>query len=170
MQQYRETQRVALWVYALLAGIIFMTICWPLMTGIGMKEEKEFQVFLVSALAVAIVIPLVMNLLWLRTEVLTDKVYMRLGLLFPMMWRRIPLADIESVAVIAYRPLRDAGGWGYRLGRYEGERCWYYTMRGTRGVLVRTRDGKLHIIGSQVPEKLATAIESARTRQGNPHG
>ena len=78
-----------------------------------------------------------------------------------MFWRRIPLDAIDAVLAVQYRPLRDAGGWGYRWGKYDGRRCWFYTMRGNRGVLIRTRDNRQHILGSQNPEALARAIQEA---------
>lgn len=160
MTYYRETQAAWLWLYALLLGVGFFSVVLPLWTGIRDGEALFSSLFMTAGIGI-ITLPLVLNLLCLRTEVQRERVYITLGLLFPMMWRRIPLDTIEAVQVVRYRPLRDAGGWGYRWGKYDGRWCWYYTMRGNRGVLVRTCDHRQHIIGSREPEVLARALQEA---------
>ncbi len=165
MTYYRETQRTGLWVYLLLLAVGLASVYIPLYASLS--EGKSMTLELLSGPIFALAtLPLVLNLLCLRTEVQRDRLYMRLGWLFPMMWRRIPLAAIVSVEVIRYRPLRDAGGWGYRWGRYQGRRCWYYSMRGNRGVLVVTGDNKQHVVGSQNPEALAQALQTALDKAG----
>ncbi|BAK64999.1 hypothetical protein SLG_03240 [Sphingobium sp. SYK-6] len=71
--------------------------------------------------------------------------------------RRVPLTDIAQVEAVAYRPLRDFGGWGLRVGR-EGR---MYSARGNRAVKIVLRNGKVLFIGSQQPEKLAGSILAA---------
>lgn len=164
MVYYTETQTVAFWVFILLAGIFVLTVFLPLCSGqTGRQQDGEG---LVAALLAVFLLPLVANLLCLRTEVRQDVIYLRLGFLFPMMWRRIPLDTVVSVEAVRYRPIRDAGGWGYRYGRYDGRSCWYYTMRGNRGVYILDADNRQHIVGSQDPERLAAAIRTALVDQG----
>jgi hypothetical protein len=118
-----------------------------------------------------------MNFFLVTTRVLPDVVYVRFGVAVPMFWKRIPIDSIQSVSVVTYRPLRDAGGWGYRFGRFEGQRATYLTARGDRGVLVQTATHR-YIIGSQSPEALCHSIEdllrmmsrnAVPPRQGPPH-
>ena len=165
MTYYQEKQGTGLWVYLLLLAVGFVTVYIPLYARFSEGKAMTLELLLGPILALA-TLPLVLNLLCLRTIVEEDRIYIRLGWLFPMMWRRIPLASIVSVEVIRYRPLRDAGGWGYRWGRYRGRRCWYYSMRGNRGVLVVTRDNKQHVVGSQDAEALAQALLTALDTAG----
>ena len=165
MLYYRETQATGLWVYLLLLGVAVFSLYMPLYAGLAEGEALSMELLLPTLLTVG-TLPLVMNLLCLRTEVERERICIRLGFLFPMMWRRLPLDTIASVAVIRYRPLRDAGGWGYRWGKYEGRRCWYYSMRGNRGVLIITNDNKQHVVGSQNPQALAQAIRDASESRG----
>lgn len=159
MVYYTETQTVAFWVFILLAGIFVLTVFLPLCSGqTGRQQDGEG---LVATLVAAFLLPLVANLLCLRTEVRQDRIYVRLGFLFPMMWRRVPLDALVLVEAVKYRPVRDAGGWGYRYGRYDGRSCWYYTMRGNLGVRLVDDENRQHIVGSQDPEKLAAAIRMA---------
>lgn len=73
----------------------------------------------------------------------------------PGVWRkRLPLCDIESVEVTRTR-FRE--GWGIRWTR----RGWLYNVAGLDAVLVRCRDGKAVLIGSDEAPRLAAALESA---------
>ncbi len=160
MVYYTESQTVASWVFILLVGIFVLTVFLPLCSGqVGRQQDGEG---LVAALLAVFLLPLVANLLCLRTEVRQDVIYLRLGFLFPMMWRRIPLDTVVSVEAVRYRPVRDAGGWGYRYGRYDGRSCWYYTMRGNLGVRLVDDENRQYIVGSQTPEALARAVNEAR--------
>ena len=69
---------------------------------------------------------------------------------------KIPLADIESVEVIAFDPIKDFGGFGIRTTK-EGRAC---LALGTRGVRLKMRSGNPVVIGSQQPEALARAISA----------
>jgi len=100
---------------------------------------------------------LAFNLLLLVVEVRETHLFIRLGWAFPMLWTRIPLADVASVRAVVYRPLLQAGGWGWRFGRFEGRWCRFYNARGKRGVHL-VADGKHGIIGSQDPERLTAVL------------
>lgn len=161
MTYYRETQTIWPWMMVLLLGVVLITVFIPLWFGVQAGRDREAAEFVTPMIISLALMPLVLNLMCLRTDVQRDQVYVRLGFFFPMMWRRIPLDSIAEVRVVQYRPLRDVGGWGYRLGRFEGTRCWYYTMRGREGVLILTDDNRQHIIGSQDPDSLVRAIRMA---------
>lgn len=78
---------------------------------------------------------------------------------FPLgLSRRVPLDRIEAVEVLRYRPLRDFGGWGLRIGG----KGVMYNARGDRAVRLTLRGGQSVFIGSQRPEALAAALLAAR--------
>ena len=71
--------------------------------------------------------------------------------------RRISYDEIVTAQSVVYKPLRDFGGWGYRIG--PGGKA--YNMSGNLGVqLVLTRERRV-LIGSQKPDDLAAAINGA---------
>ena len=76
----------------------------------------------------------------------------------PIYRRVVPLGDIRRVELVTFRPIADYGFWGVRSGRDGDARL---IARGNRGVRLELVDGSLLVIGSQRPDELALAIESA---------
>ncbi|MBM3940792.1 MAG: hypothetical protein FJ318_07895 [SAR202 cluster bacterium] len=91
----------------------------------------------------------------LRVDVRADGVRVRL---FPIMWRPrvIPPGEIVAHEVVTYRPLRDYGGWGIRLG----PKGMAYNAGGNRGVMLTLARGRRVLIGSRRPEEFALAVEA----------
>jgi hypothetical protein len=59
-----------------------------------------------------------------------------------------------------YRPIREYGGWGIRIGMAKKA----YNVSGNRGVELEFEGGRKLLIGSSKPDQLASAIESIRRR------
>jgi len=108
---------------------------------------------------------LMAGLLWMMwaarlvTEVRGDGIYIRF---YPFhrgfhgfLWE-----EIESFEARTYRPILEYGGWGIRFG--SGEKA--YNVSGNRGLQLALGGGRTGrvLIGSQCPEELAMAVESAR--------
>lgn len=165
---YEETQRFGVWVYILM----FVLVAGLLVAFVGlskMAENPNAAPAPAVPLSLALVILLLCsNLMLLRVRVRENDVYVSLGVLFPMLWRRVRLETIVEERVVTYRPLRDAGGWGVRLGMFEGKPASYFNARGNRGVLLTTAN-RPFIIGSQNPEPLAEAIARAREQYAKVH-
>ena len=158
---YEERQRFALWVYVLLIGAVGGTAVIFALAALDAPEQgaaRGLWLVVTGHLAVGV---FVSNILFVSTRVSNAEVYVRLGWLFPMIWKRIPLKDIRDSRCVTYRPLRDAGGWGMRFGRFEGRWCRFYNARGHEGVLIETPQRR-YIIGSQTAERLEAAIAEAR--------
>ncbi|MCP4642355.1 MAG: hypothetical protein GY851_18055 [bacterium] len=150
MRTYTEHQGFAAWVYALLV---------PTLGGAAWAATVSGTLAMtVLAFTVGIAV-FVLNLLHLTVRVNDGTLHAQLGWVVPCFWKRIPLDDLRTVRVVDYRPILDAGGWGMRFGRFEGQSCTFWNARGNRGVLIETAAGKRYIIGSQNPEALKEAIE-----------
>ena len=78
----------------------------------------------------------------------------------PIWGTRIPLADVVSCEPRVYRPVLEYGGWGVRYSPFG--RGWAYNVWGNRGVQLVLADGRRALVGSQRPQALADAINSAR--------
>ena len=122
------------------------------MTGASLYEEVQgFGPWLYAVAALLVVIALSLATLQMRTSVAPDAITIRFGFLTTT---RIPIAEIARAEAIAYRPIRDYGGWGIRgFGRRRA-----LNVRGDRGVLVVRTNGATVLIGSQHPRELLSAL------------
>jgi hypothetical protein len=96
----------------------------------------------------------------LTIEVRPSGLYLRY---FPFhrQYQQIPLEGVRSCTSKVYRPVRDYGGWGIRIGI--GKKA--YNVSGNRGVELEYEGGRKLLIGTDKPGQLASAIESIRREQ-----
>jgi len=93
----------------------------------------------------------------LTTEVRGDGIHIRY-VPFHRKLRTMPLEAIQSYEARTYRPLKEYGGWGIRHGA--GGKA--YNVSGNRGVQLVLLSGRKILLGSQKPEELVQAIDSAK--------
>jgi hypothetical protein len=124
----------------------------------GTNPAPDWMI-LALLLVFGIIFPLFFYSLKMVTVVRKDGLYVRFYP-FHFSFRHFPIKNIQSYEVLTYNPFRDYGGWGIRYG-LKGKA---YNTKGNRGVLFefteRNNVRKL-MIGSQIPEKLSTAIDRA---------
>ena len=109
---------------------------------------------------------IIVNILTMTTWVYDDELRIQFGRLIPYYKKRISLHDVTAQRAVEYRPIRSSGGWGIRMGKFEGRTTGFLKARGTQGVLVETEPWPL-LIGTQYADKLAGAIEQARNALGD---
>ena len=98
----------------------------------------------------------------LRTVVTPRRLVLRAGRFGPPLLR-LATSDIAEVAVPDFDPVRDFGGWGIKRGLVGPfARAWAFNFGGS-GVLVRTRRGRRYLIGTDQPDRLAAALNAARS-------
>lgn len=136
-----------------------------LLAGIWGGEESRRHMMIPLSIAVGVVLLVFALVMRMRVVVVPGEVRIFWGWLQAFRVR-IPLHSVESFRVVTYRPIRDFGGWGVRVGR-GGSRC--YNTRGNRGVeLILNR--KSRVIGVDDPEVLAAALEMVTGRRAAPAG
>lgn len=144
----------------MLVGALLAAPVVALMTPGAVKPDERWALLIGPIMGLVAI-----GLIW-RLRVIVTRREMRLiwGFL-GLLQSRFALSGLESFRVVTFNPLRDFGGWGWRLGR-GGNRC--YNTSGNRGVELRI-GGKSYIIGAQDPDVLAQALESATgRRQASP--
>lgn len=110
---------------------------------------------LVSAVMMVLAIVFLIPYGGLRVMVTPNRLLVHMGIVgVPLL--DLDTANIASVEVIDFAPLRDFGGYGIRFGR--GMKAYFF--RGTRGVVVTATSGKKYLIGSDQPEKLAAVLRA----------
>ena len=90
------------------------------------------------------------------TEVRGDGIFVKIPP-FMSSFEELPFEEIKSCKVEQYSPLVDYGGYGIRYGR-KGKA---FNARGRKGVLLDLADKGSVLIGSQKPDALKAAIDSA---------
>ncbi len=162
---YKETQRMAVWVYIIIFGIIamFFSFCVPIeavcrLIADNVKAGWVFYVFIFSLLAPLFCFFQSLDRLRMYTGVDSNHIQVAFGTVFRVPLLEIPLEYIHTLRKVSYRP------WCNRLYRskrsFEGKPCEFCAMRGTWGVLIETNERRL-VIGSQHPDKLIAALRDA---------
>jgi hypothetical protein len=159
---YREEQNFGWWVYAVVSAIMLLglaLLAGPFIGGSGVPAGGSRVQSAFLGVCVGMILPpvLVLGVLRMTTEVAPGSVRVWFGWV-PTYRRLIDLSAVVRIEVVQYRPFRDYGGWGIRIGR-DGERV--LNARGDRGVRLFFSDQQKLLIGSQKPEALAAAIERA---------
>ncbi len=121
------------------------------------QETQRFSPWVYVLLCVVLAILLGVLTMRQTTTVSGDTVTVRFGRLYAT---RIPVAEVAKAQAVAYRPVRDYGGWGIKGSR----RRRALNSRGDRGVLLTKTDGSTILIGSQKPRELLAALERAGVR------
>ena len=163
MLLYSEQQRFQqkwILVVCLITPITFFFV--SLLTLIRIWQSSSSSnytaiTFLICTLCVfiSVLIPILIRKVGLDTEVSKKGLTFR----FVPFHRREKVYLFENilcVEAVHYRPIRDYGGWGIRIGR-NGKA---YNVSGNMGVMVNLEDGKRFLIGSQKSELLAQIITS----------
>jgi hypothetical protein len=149
---FREEQYFDWRVYVAI-GLLEVLVALALVHG--RARSVELVLALVAALVLGMFV--VVSLLYMTTEVMPSHLRVWFGWA-PVYRRTVPIGSIRRIEVVTYRPIADFGFWGPWPGR-DGTRA--FTARGTRAVQIELADESKLLIGSQRPEALATALETA---------
>ncbi len=163
---FEERQGFHWFAYLATMGILIaMTAASLTAFTVSVEPVKPGEAWWVP-LVIALGFLVILNVFYMRTTLSDGQILVQFGYLFPMYRKRIALSRIHHSRVVQYRPIRDAGGWGIRFGRFEKKSCRFLNSRGNRGLLIEMEDFR-YIIGSQEPERLQAAIEAAQ--RAMPH-
>ena len=149
VQQFRQP-----WLWALMA-VTGLAVVLGMGAVLLAWSRGEGTVWLVLGIGlIAVLEGALFWFLWygaLITEVGDDALSVRFR---PFKGRQINYGSIQSAVAREYSPIREFGGWGYRIGPHSNA----YNVSGNRGVQLTFTDGKPLLIGSQESEALAAAI------------
>lgn len=158
---FEETQAMrAAWMKVLIA--LIAAFLW-----FGMIQQEVFNkqfgsnpapdaVLVIIWFLIGIILPVFFFTLRLHTAVYNDRIVLRFTP-FRIYSREIGIDDIVSFQNRVYRPLKEYGGWGIRIGFKKRA----VSMSGNRGVELVLKNGRKFMIGSQRPDELYDAIKKA---------
>lgn len=152
---FKEQQKFKQWwvwlLFLLSNGFLFWALYKQIYLGeaIGDKPLPDNGLFFFTAFTISL-----SSLFFLfRLDTKLDKtgVYVRF---FPFQKKFMHYAwqDVKSAYIRKYSPLRDFGGWGYRISL--GGNGKAYNVHGNQGLQLEFKDGKKLLIGTQMPERM----------------
>lgn len=151
---YRERTPWAGWVRAVLWGAITLS-CYPVLAG--WDTDLPFGTrALIAGGVLAFGVAIEVFLGGLTVLVQESRIFVHLGKV-PILRRRVPFAEIESLESVRYHPIREFGGWGVR--GWGKRKAW--SARGNRAVALRLEGDRLLLIGSDHPQRLEERIRTA---------
>lgn len=120
----------------------------------GNNPADDFVVVIILAVF-GIIFPVWFIIMKLEIQVTQDALRFRMYPLH-LSWREHPLETIADADAVVYRPIREYGGWGIRIGR----KGMAYNVSGNEGVQVTLRSGKSFLLGSQRAAELGQVLWS----------
>ena len=165
---HREVVYMPGWANLLLFSATVACVgCYAMLRGV-VESDAPAQLLLwdlswAPSLIILLGIPIFLGRLVIELE--GDALIVRFGFV-SIGEVRFPVSGIECAEPVAYRPLRQFGGWGWRVGKHAGKTTIVYSLRGRTGVILRLRDPiralfrktDRVLIGSLCPEALARAL------------
>ncbi len=126
---------------------------------ISVIASTQGQPVPVSSVVLTLAVTLVLGF-WLRrmaliTTVDPETITLRFRGLFKT--RTVPISSVKHAHARTYKPLREYGGWGIKVG-FSG---WTYNVSGNEGVQLKLSEAKPLLIGSRRAEELAEAITAS---------
>lgn len=145
---FSEVQPFYIQPVAWIAWIVFLLLIWILMRGDFIFDWLYYLILVIIVLVVLMVL-----FGRLETRIDSNAVQVRM-----VPFHRIPKtllwSDITNVEIVEYRPIRDYGGWGIRLG----SKGTAYTVKGKYGLQITLEDGRVVLIGTQRPGELGEIL------------
>jgi len=167
----REEQKFnqpVIWVVMIINALILVGVFgWGIYTQIirgeqwGDRPMSDAMLIIMAAFFITLTVGIALIFYYMRliTEVRYDSLKVSYK---PFFKKKFEYKDIKSAEAIKYSPVKDAGGWGYKIRK--GRR--FYNITGNLGVKIVFRDGREIVIGSKEPERIVNGIKKAADMQG----
>lgn len=172
---FQESQRFShtfVWMVVIIVFLVFAGLAgYDLAIHLAMRTPSagkaiSHSAFMIMGIAQIVTILFIFGIFYtaqLMTEVRTDGLYIRFKP-FHASYRRIGFESLKTYTVCTYRPIMDYGGYGI----HRGWKGWAYNVSGNRGVQIELVNGKKIMIGSQMPEELVKALDTAAGGRRTP--
>jgi len=152
MKAFKEVQKITQWwVWAILIGVAGIWV-WGIIYQVVLGHHFGNKPLSNNGLLISAIIPFGMigffYLLKLKTEITSDGIDVKY---FPMWSTHIKWDEIQNTEIIKYNFV----GYGIRFSDDYGT---VYNAKGDIGLLIQKKDGNKVLIGTQIPEQLATVL------------
>ena len=141
-----EEKKVTYWVLFIIPFIVLLSI----FTAYNELMEFHFLplfLFLIFA---------IYNMAFYSVKIFDDKT-IQFG--FPAWNKKLQPSEIKSIEEIPYRPMREFGGLGWRMGWYKnGKQRIGYVVWLQKGIEIEATNGKYYVLGTNNPQEIISLI------------
>jgi len=136
-----------------LAWLVWV-ICAVVLCSLNFADLIE-ETFAIIAIVFVLAIMLLVFFTTLTTEIGNEGISYRMWP-FHKKSRLIAWSDIEHAEVRQYKPIREYGGWGIRIGL----RGRAYNIKGNMGLQIRLTSGQNILLGTQRPDEIEEILDT----------
>ena len=153
-QHFKQT-----WLWILLSGIDALFIyaaSKQLFFGQSFGDKPMSNPQLIVVVSLLLLLTLFFMFLRLDTVIQDDGIYYRF---LPFQWtfQKIPWNRILKASVRQYKPVKEYGGWGFRIGLFGKGRA--LNVSGNKGLQLIYDNGKKFLLGTQRPQEIEQILK-----------
>ena len=122
-------------------------------------ERNELGMFITLPLVgIFFALSICINIAFYSIKIYDDKT-IEFG--FPTWNKRLQPNEIISIEEVTYRPIREFGGLGWRVGRSRKKGKWRigYVMWLQKGVEIEATNGKYYVFGTDTPDEILSLLK-----------
>ena len=161
MRVLNETQRFnQWWLQCLNIGlVVFLGYCCYKWFIVKEAVDKVVEGNSTGQLIViASVVPVVLFLYLLKLNTLINEAGIHYQFFpFHLSKRTIRWNEIQNCYVRTYSPIREYGGWGYRISM--GKNGKAFNVKGNKGIQIKFKNGKRLLLGTQQAKNAQEVVE-----------
>ncbi|MEH6659892.1 hypothetical protein [Leeuwenhoekiella marinoflava] len=165
MKSFNEVQRFDQWWLRLLLVVILAIAVSPLIMDWDTLKLSRFEIASVI-LSIFVILSLFLGFWYifkLETTINEKGITYRF-VPFHIKSRFKSWKEIKSATIRKYNPIREYGGWGYRISFTKRKAL---TTKGNRGIQLIFNDGNELLLGTQQPEKIAELFKQYNIPHNN---
>ena len=153
LYEKQKFTQLVIWVFAMIIGIVLVSDFIEhdkTITLVSLFEHRFWE------LLIPILIFLLFRLFKLETKINSEGISYRF---YPIQigYRLIDWEDIHKASIRKYKPIKEYGGWGIRVGLFgKGQAV---TIKGNIGLQLELKNGHRLLIGTQKPEEIKRAFQ-----------
>ena len=148
-----EEKKFTFWAFLIalpmVAGLVYL---------VYIMRETLFPWFLLPLFALSVGIFALYNIAFYSVKVFDDGA-LQFG--FPNWYIKLQSHEIKSIEEIEYRPIKDFGGLGWRIGRKDGKWRYGYVVWLQKGIQVENTNGRQYVFGTNDPPAILSAVKQS---------
>ena len=146
-----EEKKVSYWALVM----ILFSLCLIIFFGYSM-ESLDLWIRLLPLISMLFVCFITYNIAFYSVKIFDDKT-IQFG--FPQWYIKLQSHEIKSIEETdSYRPIKDFGGLGWRIGKKDGKWKRGYLVWLQKGIEVETVSGIHYVFGTDNPQEIISLI------------